>query len=131
VQTTRSVVAVVVSFVLLNVTPAFGQQDHIVPPATMDRLFAEQSAMEAADREVVIETLRHPEVRRLAARLAVPLDRAESAVRTLDGDELTRLASQARRAQEALAGGQSSVRISTTLIIIALLVIILIVVAVD
>jgi hypothetical protein len=59
------------------------------------------------------------------------LDRAESAVRTLDGDELTRLASQARRAQEALAGGQSSVRISTTLIIIALLVIILIVVAVD
>ena len=44
---------------------------------------------------------------------------------TLDGQELTQLAAQARQVDQALAGGQSKITISTTVIIIALLVLIL------
>jgi hypothetical protein len=51
-------------------------------------------------------------------------------VATLDGEELANLAAQARQVEGQLAGGQSTVTISTTLIIIALLIIILIVVLV-
>ena len=50
---------------------------------------------------------------------------------SLDGQELTQLADQARQADEALAGGQSKVTISTTVIIIILLVLILLIVAID
>jgi hypothetical protein len=129
VQIIRAVVAVFLSLLLLNPAPLFARQDHIAGPATIDRLFAEQAARDAADREMVLETLRNPQVRRLADRLAVPMDRAEAAVRTLHGEELTQLAEQARATQGALAGGQSTITISTTLIIIVLLIIILIVVA--
>ena len=73
----------------------------------------------------------HPSRARTAADLGIDLRRAESAIGTLDGDQLTELAAQARQAEQDLAGGQSRVTISTTLIIIALLVIILIIVAVD
>jgi hypothetical protein len=52
-------------------------------------------------------------------------------VTTLSGQELAELAAQASQVEEALAGGQSRVTISTTLIIVALLVLILIIVAVD
>jgi hypothetical protein len=119
----------VLSLLLVNVGPIFAQQNHIAQPATLDRLFAEQSAREAADRDTVIETLRHPEVRRLADRMAVPMERAEAAVRALEGEQLAALADQARAAQTALAGGATTLVISSTVIIIALLIIILILVA--
>jgi hypothetical protein len=127
----RAAVAVLLSLLLLlvNVGPVFAQQDHIAQPATLDRLLAEQSAREAADRDVVIDTLRHPEVRRLADRMDVPMERAEAAVRALDGEELAALADQARAAQASLAGGATTIVISSTVIIIALLIIILILVA--
>ncbi len=50
---------------------------------------------------------------------------------TVDGQDLGALAAQARQAEQALAGGQSKVTISTTVIIIALLVLILLIVALD
>ena len=56
---------------------------------------------------------------------------ATGAVSTLQGEDLARVAAQARQVETALAGGQSKVVISTTMIIIALLVLILIIVAVD
>ena len=55
----------------------------------------------------------------------------KAAVGTLEGSQLAEVAAQARQAEQALAGGQSRVVISTTMIIIALLVLILIIVAVD
>ena len=50
---------------------------------------------------------------------------------SLDGQELTRIAAQARQVDQALAGGQSRIVISTTVIIIILLVLILLIVAID
>ena len=47
----------------------------------------------------------------------------------MDASEVAQVAAQARTANETLAGGQSSVTISTTTIIIGLLVLILLIVA--
>jgi hypothetical protein len=70
-------------------------------------------------------------VKTVADRAGLDLRRATSAVATLQGEDLARVAAQAAQVDEALAGGQSRIVISTTLIIIVLLVIILIIVAVD
>jgi hypothetical protein len=71
------------------------------------------------------------EVSSIAERAGIDLRRATGAVSTLQGDDLARVAAQARQVEGALAGGQSKVTISTTMIIIALLVLILIIVAVS
>jgi len=71
------------------------------------------------------------EVKGVAERAGIDLRRATGAVSTLQGEDLARVASQARQVETALAGGQSRIVVSTTLIIIALLVLILIIVAVD
>ena len=52
----------------------------------------------------------------------------KSAVSTLNAEQLATVAAQARQAEQGLAGGQSSITISTTMIIIGLLVLILIIV---
>jgi hypothetical protein len=54
----------------------------------------------------------------------------ESAISTLDAQQLSTIAAQASQVDQALAGGQSTVTISTTMIIIGLLVLILIIVSV-
>ena len=82
------------------------------------------------DREAVLRVLENEQVRRLAGQMGVDLKRAEGAVATLDDSELGAMAAQARAINDALAGGQSSVTISTTLIIIGLLVLILLIVAI-
>ena len=127
----------IASFVLFVFTlvamvpPAHAQSSHVAPVSTLERAVLDHAATAEADREAVLRVLARPDVVAVAGHLGVDLRRAESAVRTLDGDQLTELAAQARQAEQDLAGGQSRVTISTTLIIIALLVIILIIVAVD
>ena len=71
------------------------------------------------------------DVRAVASRLGLDVTRADAAVSTLDGAELRSLAAQAEYVQSALAGGQSTITLSTTTIIIGLLVLILIVVVVS
>ena len=70
-------------------------------------------------------------MRDVAARAGLSLERAETAVAALQGDDLHQIASQARQVQSDLAGGASTITISTTTIIIILLVVILIVVIAD
>jgi hypothetical protein len=85
----------------------------------------------AADREAVLRVLGNAEVKGIAERAGIDLRRATGAVSTLQGEDLARVASQARQAETALAGGQSKITVSTTMVIIALLVLILIIVAVN
>ena len=85
----------------------------------------------AADRADVLRVLEHPAVKDVASRAGIDLRRAASAVTTVDAQDLGALAAQARQAEQALAGGQSKVTISTTVIIIGLLVLILLIVALD
>ena len=113
------------------VPPLHAQSSHAAPVSSLESAVVEHAATAEADREAVLRMLSRPDVVAVAGDLGIDLRRAESAIRTLEGDQLTELAAQARQAEQDLAGGQSRVTISTTLIIIALLVIILIIVAVD
>jgi hypothetical protein len=104
---------------------------HAAPAAALDQALQQHVASTEADRAVVQRLLARPDVQALAAEIGLDVRRAQSAVATLDGEQLSDLASRARAAEQGLAGGQSNVRISTTLIIIALLVVILLIVAID
>ena len=72
--------------------------------------------------------LRRHEVRDIAAKAGLSIERAETAVAMLDGKNLQEAAQQARQVQDNLAGGANTNVISTTTVIIVLLIIILIVV---
>lgn len=110
--------------------PASAQEIHTASQAALDAALQQHTSTSDTDRDAVLRLLEREEVQKIAGEAGLDVRRAASAVATLDGPELAKLAAQARQAEQALAGGQS-ITISTTLIIIALLVIILIVVAVD
>ena len=114
-----------------GVPTVHAQDSHAAPLTALERAVQEHVASTTSDREDVLRVLARPEVQAIARDIGIDLQRAESAVATLGAEQLPELAAQARQIEDALAGGQSRVTISTTLIIIALLVIILIVVAVD
>lgn len=129
----RTFVSVVA--VLLMVTAAVSrveaQTSHAASQAAIDAVLQEHVATQAADRQAIQRVLDHPEVKAVAERAGLDVKRAASAVATLDGAELARVAAQAQQVEEALAGGQSRIVVSTTLVIIGLLILILIIVAVD
>jgi hypothetical protein len=112
--------------VLLVAPAAFAQQTHVVNKSALDQAVQQRVSQDQADREAIRTFLQNPAVKDVAAKAGVSLDKAETAVSTLQGDELRQAASQARTVNDQLAGG-STVVISTTTIIIVLLIIILIV----
>jgi hypothetical protein len=117
-------------FLMALSTSAFADQQHAVDPSALASTVAQHAAKQDADRAAVREALARPEVRTVASKLGVDLDRAAAAVDTMSGPDLTRAADQARQVNQSLVGGASTVIISTTTIIIALLVLIVIIVAV-
>jgi Family of unknown function (DUF6627) len=117
---------------VLMMAPAAAQaQNHVISRTALDQALREQVSQDRADRDAIVSLLHRSEVKEVAARAGLSLAKAESAVATLQGDELHQLASQARQAENNLAGGASTIVISTTTIIIVLLVVILIVVIAD
>jgi hypothetical protein len=125
-----SILVVVFSLVAV-IPPAYAQTSHAAPQSILDAAVQDHVATTAADRETVLRLLERPEVQAVAGDIGLDLRRAQSAIATLEGQQLSDVAAQAQQVEKALAGGQSRVTISTTLIIIALLVLILIIVAVD
>ena len=105
-------------------------QQHVADQATLDQVVADRVRQKADDREAIRRVLEIEQVREVAERAGLDLRRAETAVAALDDAEVGLIAAQARAVNDALAGGQSTVTISTTLIIIALLVLILLIVAI-
>jgi hypothetical protein len=89
---------------------------------------AQHVNQEDADRAAVRDALTRPDVRDIANRMGLDVDRASAMAGALAGDDLARAASAAREVNEQLFGG-ATVVITTTTIIIALLVIILLIVA--
>jgi hypothetical protein len=124
----------VLSILSLIVVPsAWAQQDTSAIPShqvTIDRALASRAAQVAAERAAIRRVLDRAEVREVAARSGIDLERVRAGVALLDGQDLQKAADQARTVDAALAGGASSVTLSTTMIIIILLVVILIIVAV-
>ena len=109
---------------------AWAQQGHVINKSALDQAVQQRVIQDQADRDAVRTFLQNPAVKDVAAKAGLPIQKAEKAVSTLQGDELRQAAAQARAMNDQLAGG-ATVVITTTMIIIVLLVIILIVVAVD
>jgi pyruvate/2-oxoglutarate dehydrogenase complex dihydrolipoamide acyltransferase (E2) component len=123
-----SVSALVVLFCVLTLVPrTAAQSTHAAPTSAIDAALQQHVSSTDADRALVLRVLETPAVQELAAELGVDLRSARSAIATLEGEPLVRLAAQAEQVDRALAGGQGSVTISYTLIIIGLLLLILLV----
>lgn len=99
---------------------------HVVGTDEMEAKLARSAAAEASDREAIRALLQDQRVERVAESLGLDVKTADAAVSALEGPELAQLASTARFADAALAGGQS-ITLTYTMIIIILLVVILLV----
>ena len=121
-----SVVALL--FALAIWLPVSAQQ-HVADQATLDQVVADHVRQKADDREAIRRALKIQQVREVAEGIGLDLKRAETAVAALDDAEVGLIAAQARAVNDVLAGGQSTVTISTTVIIIGLLVLILLIIA--
>lgn len=120
-----------VCLAVLLMAPAARAQGHVIGKADLEKAVQQRVSQEQSDRAAIVALLRRAEVRDVAAKAGLSLEKAEAAVSTLQGEELRELASQARQAHNDLAGGASTIVISTTTIIIALLIVILIVLIAD
>lgn len=116
--------------VMLCAPAAWAQQTHIVNKSALDQAVQQRVSQDQADREALRTFLQNPAVKGVAAKAGLSVERAESAVSTLQGSDLRQAASQARAVNADLAGG-ATVVITTTTIIIILLVILLIVAVAD
>jgi hypothetical protein len=134
-RSTCSLIAVVLSMLMatppLYASPAgTGQvQTHIAGDPVIDAAMQDHARATERDRDTVRQFLQRADVRAIAGKYNIDVRRAETAVAAMDASELAHVAAQARQAEEGLAGGASTVTISTTTIIIGLLVLILLIVA--
>lgn len=128
-RTLALTVAVMFSFVVL-VPPAFAQsRTHAVPSSALETIVQQHVDSVASDRAAVAALLARPEVEKIAGDAGLDLRTARGAVATLTAQELAQLASNARQAEQGLAGGQSKVTVSTTTLIIGLLVLVVLILA--
>lgn len=122
----NKVIALVLLSLLLVSSPALAQQPGVVDAAAMSRALAERVDAEDRQRALVARVLDRAPVREMAARMGLSLEQANSAVATLSGAELDRLADQAQAVETAaLAGGASTVVISVTTLLLILIIVIL------
>ena len=115
--------------VTLTASSAFAQQTHVIDKSALDRAVQQRVTQDQADREAIRTFLQNPAVKNLAERAGLPIEKADAAVSTLQGDELRQAAGQARVVNGQLAGGDTIVITTTTIIIILLLVILIVALA--
>jgi hypothetical protein len=127
-RSTCALLAVVLSVVIA--APRVSAQVHVAGQQVLDAAVQQHVRATDQDRETVQQFLHRSDVRAMAGKYGIDLRRAESTVATMNAADLASVAAQAREADRALAGGASTVTISTTAIIIGLLLLILIIVAV-
>jgi hypothetical protein len=120
-----------VTLSLLIMAPVAQAQTHVIGKSALEAAVQQRVSQDQVDRQAIRSLLQREDVRQVALRSGLSLEKAEAAVGTLQGEDLRQLASQARQVQNDLAGGASTVVISTTTIIIVLLLVILIVALAD
>jgi hypothetical protein len=119
-----------VLFVVTGTGTASAQQ-HVAGTSALEQAIQDRMAEQQADRDAIRSLLRRSEVKQIAAKAGLSLEKAEAAVVAIPAEDLRQLADQARQADNELAGGASTIVISTTTIIIILLLVILIVLIAD
>lgn len=121
----RRVLAVCLA--ILIVAPSAGAQDHVIGISALEKAVQQRVSREQADREVILSLLQRQDVRDIAGKAGLSVDKARTAVSMLQGNDLQQIAQQARAVQDDIAGG-GNVTVSTTTIIIVLLLLILVLV---
>ena len=96
--------------VLFVASPVAAQSGRVVDAEKLQELIDQHLEAERQNREAIREALQREEVREVASRVGLDLERADAIVATLDGVELSRLADQAREINNELAGAQASGR---------------------
>ncbi|MBA3639023.1 MAG: hypothetical protein M3541_17820 [Acidobacteriota bacterium] len=119
--------SLVVCLAVLFMAPAAYAQNNVIGKSALDKAVQGRVATDQADRDAIQSLLRRADVREVAGKAGLSLDKASVAVATLEGTMLAQLAAQARQVNNDLAGGASTVVISTTTIIIVLLIVLLLV----
>lgn len=112
-----------------NAIPLGAQEAHVVERGEVERATVEAEGSAEARRQAIRSVLERDAIRSVAETHGIDLVQAKDAVATLEGAGLERVAAQAERVNEALAGGHSTVVIGTTALIIGLLVLIIILVS--
>lgn len=102
---------------------------HVVTEDDLRAAATAEADRDAADRALLQRLLEREDVREIAGKAGLDVERAQEAVPQLDDEEVQRLAAMATDVEDQPAGGQTTITITSTAIIIALLVIILIMVA--
>jgi hypothetical protein len=115
--------------ILLCAPAGWAQQSHVISQRALDQAVQQRVIQEQADRDAIRTLLQNPAVKDVAARAGLPIDKAQAAVSTLQGDQLRQAADQARQVNDQLAGGAETLVLSATTIIIILLVLVLLIVA--
>lgn len=118
-----------VCLAVLFTAPMAMAQDHVINTSALNKAVQQRVTSEQADRAAIMSLLQRAEVRDVAAKAGLSLDKAQAAVSTLQGADLQQAASQARQVQNDLAGGASTVVISTTTIILVLLIVLIVALA--
>jgi hypothetical protein len=115
--------------VMLCAPAAWAQQTHVINKSALDQAVQQRVSRDQADRDAIRTFLQNPQVKSVAAKAGLSVEKAEAAVSTLQGDELRQAAGQARAVNRDLAGGATVVITTTTIILILLVVIIIIALA--
>src|ERR1043166_4643185 len=97
-----SVVTFVIALSLFAVAPAHAQ-GHAAPQSALDAALERHVSSAVADRQDVQRVLGNPQVKALAQQMGLDVQDASRAVATLDSQELSRIATQARQVDQALA----------------------------
>jgi hypothetical protein len=126
-RTLRRILGTTLALTLLSAPAVWAQQTHVINKSALDQAVQQRVSQDQADRDAIRNLLQRTEVKDVASKAGLSLEKAEAAIGSLQGNDLRELASQARSADQQLAGGASTIVISTTTIIIILLVILLIV----
>ena len=106
--------------------PAWAQERHVVTREAMQAAMHQKAADEAADRAAILRAVHRPEAQAVADKLGLTLTRVDDAVATMSASDVKTLASSARAAEVARAGGDS-VTISLTALLLILILVVLIV----
>ena len=126
-RTLRRILGTTLALTLLSAPAVWAQQTHVINQSALDQAVQQRVSQDQADRDAIRSLLQRTEVKDVATKAGLSLERAEAAIGSLQGNDLRQLAGQARMVDSQLAGGASTIVISTTTIIIVLLVILLIV----
>ena len=65
-------------------------QDHVISRSALDKAVQQRVSQEQADREAILSLLQRSEVREIAAKAGLSLDRAQTAASILQGKDWSR-----------------------------------------